>query len=197
MKKILSVMLAVMMLFGALSISASAVAPDYFWGKQVGDGVIVSEGTHAILVFDFAGGTSTYGLPVFDTDENAFVNVDGVGDKYIMLPGCKTDYYLTVNSPVKTPFVEAPEGYKFNGWYSPDTGEYYVAGERVTIESSWIGDVIDFEATYVPEKVDGDTLKTVLGVLTKVFGTILGILFFDGQAAAGIELVEKLLAGIM
>jgi hypothetical protein len=31
----------------------------------------------------------------------------------------------------------------------------------------------------------------------KVFGTILGILFLDGSSAAGIELMEKLLGGLL
>ncbi len=197
MKKILSVMLAVMMLFGALSIGVSAVEPDYFWDLTLKDGVTVSEGTHAILTFDFAGGTSTNALSVYDTSAAGFVSVEGVGDKYIMLPGSKSDCYLTANSTVKAPFVDAPEGYKFNGWYCYADNEYYVAGEKITIQKEWIGDVIEFEAAYIPAKVEGDTMKTVLGVLTKVFGTILGILFLDGSSAAGIELVEKLLAGIM
>lgn len=199
MKKILSVMLAIMMLFGALSIGASAasVQPDYFWNKTVANGVTVSQGTHAILVFDFGEGSSTYGLPVFDTEVNGFVTTDGVSGKYIMLPGSKTDYWLTAASTVKTPYVDAPEGYKFNGWFSPQTGEYYVAGERIVIENSWIGQVIDFEASYIPAKAEGDTMKTVLDILMKVFGTIIGILFFDGSSSAGIELMEKLLGGLL
>lgn len=197
MKKILSVMLAVLTLFSVLSIGASAVEPGYFWNQQVTDGVVVSDNIHTILTFDFAGGTSTNALPVFDTTKNGFVNVDAVGDTYIMLPGSKSDCYLTAGSSIKAPFVDAPENYKFNGWYCYENNEYYVAGEKITIPSDWIGKVVEFEASYLPAKVEGDTMKTVLGVLTKVFGTILGILFLDGSSSAGIELVEKLLGGLL
>lgn len=197
MKKILSVMLAIMMLFSALSIGASAAAPSDFWNKQVADGVVVSEGTHTILVFDFNGGTSTLALPVFDTTQNGFVQTDGVGDKYIMLPGCASDAYLTVGTYVTAPHVDAPEGKKFNGWYCWANNEYYVGGERIEIMPDWIGKVVEFQADIIPAKAEEDTMKTVLGILTKVFGTIIGILFLDGSSAAGVELVNKLLAGIM
>lgn len=201
MKKVLSVMLAVLMLFGALSIGASAVTQipndkNVIFGTTVG-GTTVSEGTHAIVVFDFNGGSSTYDLSVYDTDVAAFVQVSDFSGKYIMLPGCDTDCFLTAGSSINTPYVEAPDGYKFNGWFCKDAGEYYIAGEEVEIQKDWIGKSITFQASYIPAKAEGDTMKIVLGVLTKVFGTILGILFLDGSSAAGIELVEKLLAGIM
>lgn len=196
MKKILSVMLAVMMLFGALSIGASAVTGSEFWGTTVKDGITVSEGTHAILTFDFAGGSSTNALNVYSTEKGGFVNTENVDGVYVMLPGSKSEYTLKSGSSIKTPFVEAPEGYKFNGWFCYANSEYYVAGEKVEISADWIGDVVEFEAQYVPAKVEGDTLKTILGVLSKVFGTVIGILFLDGSSAAGIELVEKLLANI-
>ena len=198
MKKILSVMLAVMMLFGALSISASAaeLAPGDFWDKTVAQGVTVSKGTHAILTFDFGNGSSTNSLNVYSSDLNGFVSTDNFSGVYIMLPGSTPQYTLKAESVIYTPYVDAPEGYKFNGWYCYGDGEYYVAGEQVTIESTWVGNVTIFRATYIPAKAEGDTLKTILGVLSKVFGTIAGILLFDGSSAQGIEMVEKLLANI-
>ena len=198
MKKILSVMLAIIMLFGALSISASAstMSADDFWNKYVTDDILVNPNEHSILKFDFAGGSSTNALYVYDTAKGGFVSTDGVSGIYVMLPGSQVGYTLKPGSTIKTPYVEAPEGYKFNGWFCYGDGEYYVAGEKVTIPSDWKGRVIDFEAQYIPAKGEGDTLKTVLGVLSKVFGTVIGILFLDGSSAAGIELVEKLLANI-
>ncbi len=196
MKKILSVMLAVMMLFGALSIGASAATGSEYWGTTVKDGLVVSEGTHTILSFDFAGGSSTNALNVYSTEKGGFVSTENVSGVYIMLPGSKAEYVLTAGSSVKAPYVEAPEGYKFNGWFCYANGEYYVAGEKIVIENDWITNVVEFEAQYIPAKVEGDTLKTILGVLSKVFGTVIGILFLDGSSAAGIELVEKLLANI-
>ena len=204
MKKILSVMLAVLTLFSVLSIGASAAQLPYSENQLFGttingssESYTISSSVHTILGFDFAGGTSTYALPVYDTEKGGFVDTEGVGDKYLMLPGCKSSYYLTYGSSIKTPYVEAPEGYKFNGWFCAENHEYYVAGETIKIPQDWIGNLVEFEATYIPAKVEGDTMKTVLGVLTKVFGTILGILFLDGSSSAGVELVEKLLAGIM
>ena len=197
MKKILSVMLAIMMLFTALSVSASAATPSDYWNTQVADGIVVSESTHTILVFDFNGGTSTLTLNVFDSTQNGFVATDGVGDKYIMLPGCTSDTYLTAGSYVTAPHVDAPENMKFNGWYCWSNNEYYIGGERIEIQEDWIGKVVEFQANIIPAKAEGDTLKTILGVLTKVFGTIIGILFLDGNSASGVELVNKLLAGIM
>ena len=201
MKKILSVMLAVLMLFGALSIGASAATQlpydkDQIFGQKV-EGVTVSKNTHAILTFDFAGGSSKFALPVFDTTVNGFVSVDKFSGKYIMLPGSEVSYLMTAGNVVQAPYVTAPEGYDFNGWWCPKNGEYYTQGEDIKIENTWVGSMIELKATYIPAEAEEDTMKMVLGVLTKVFGTILGLLFLDGSSAAGIELVEKLLGGLM
>ena len=201
MKKILSVMLAVLMLFGALSVSASAVTQlpndkNIIYGSTVGD-TVVNNQLHAIVVLDFNGGSSMDNLNVFDTGVGGFVEVEGFTGKYIMLPGSSTDCFLTAGSTIKLPFVKAPDGYVTRGWYCRANGEYYVVGAEVEISSDWIGNSVTFQAAYYPAEMEGDTLKTILGVLTKVFGTILGILFLDGSSTAGIELVNKLLSGIM
>lgn len=197
MKKILSVMLAIMMLFGALSVSASAAEANEYFGQNVA-GVDVVKGKHVILVFDFGAGSSKLPLAVYDGTK--FVETTGVTGKYIMLPQKATD--LTLDSMVTLPSVKAAENDDFLGWYCYADREYYISGADVVIPQEWFdanngSGVVYFSARYEPREPEEDTMKTVLGVLTKVFGTILGLLFLDGSSAKGIELVEKLLGGLL
>lgn len=201
MKKILSVMLAIMMLFGALSISASAanVPP-----SEVLNPVIASS-DKVVIVFKFYGGTSKLELPVYYSDvaDGSFVNEKVTGD-YYLLPGAG-GAELRIGTSITLPSVTPPEGKAFVGWDSSVDTQDFVAGAtyeitQLRVETSKLypnSGIIYMEAMYEAAEPEGDTMATVLSVLTKVFGTILGILFLDGNSAAGVELVEKLLGGIM
>lgn len=200
MKKILSVMLAIMMLFGALSVSASAVEAQDLWGTTPGT-VTITKGTHAILSFDYYGGKSYNKMICYDAATGKFVEAEASGI-YLMLPGAyNAQRFSTVDSYgdyVRMP-IATGDGEFLLYWFCEETGEQIAGGTSWTIpefERSSQG-VFHFTAKYAPAEPEEDTMKTVLGVLTKVFGTILGLLFLDGSAPAGIALVEKLLGGLL
>ncbi len=200
MKKILSVMLAIMMLFGALSVSASAIEASDMWGKTPGE-VTITKGTNAILSFDYNGGKSYSDMIVYDAATGNFIEAEASGI-YLMLPGAYNSQRVeTVDSygdAVKMP-IAIKDGEMLLYWYCVETGQ------QLAPDSTWFvpeyeksaQGVFHFTARYAPAEPEEDVMATVLGVLTKVFGTILGILFLDGSSTAGIELVEKLLGGLL
>ena len=202
MKKILSVMLAVMMLFGALSISASAanVPPT----EKLNE--LIKNENAVIIVFRFNGGTSKYVLPVFYSDvlENGGFVDEIVSGDYYLLPGAN-GMTLGANTSFNLPSVVPPDGKAFVGWDSSIDSQDFVAGARyditsdriVVAHSSLSNGIIYMEAMYEAAEPEEDTMATVLGILMKVFGTIIGILFLDGNGPAGVELMEKVLGGIL
>lgn len=202
MKKILSVMLAIMMLFGALSLSASAadsVYDEMFQIQVPNTNNTIASGGHLILEFDFGPGKSKLPLPVYSN--GIFVETAEVTGTYYMLP---TDYNkLVAGAAVQLPSVQAADTDDFVGWYCYADKEYYTSGEYIErIPDEWFtanngSRVVKFQAKYEPREPEGDTMATVLGILSKVFGTILGLLFFDGNASQGVALIEKILGGIM
>ena len=203
MKKILSVMLAIMMLFTALSISASAadVKPGQVGFKDTSDVVIPSG--HNIIIFHFGAGKSNTALWVYDTEKGfLFKNAGEVTGDYVMLPSDENELYA--GSTVFLPAVVGPDGYNCSGWQLmsygfADTGVTYGHGLNSywKIPAGCQNKVIEFTAIYTQADVEGDTLTTILGVLSKVFGTILGLLLFDGSAAKGTELVNSLLGSLL
>ena len=200
MKKILSVMLAIMMLFGALSISASAenLTVDSLVTEKVNN-------DNVLVVFNFNGGTSKYDLPVYTpgSANGTFTLTSGVGGIYYLVPGADGKS-LEAGSFFVMPSVVAPEGKQFLGWECTVRDYDLVATSTFTLTKDDIfyahalhSGVIYMTAMYESAEAEGDTMKTILGVLTKVFGTIIGILFLDGESSAGIALIEKLLGGLL
>ena len=195
MKKILSVMLAIMMLFGALTVSASAASTV--------NGVEVSS-DQVVILFDFNGGSATNPELLWDYDPvNGFYTPTSVSGKYYMLPR-SSDEMVAGRDRVYFPAVTGPSDTMVcSGWMLEssfeDVGAIYGAGGgsfwKIPAEAG--GQIVLFRAVYTSTEGEGDTLKTILGVLTKVFGTILGLLFFDGSSAQGIQTVDKLLGSLL
>ncbi len=194
-------MLAIMMLFGALSISASASNNDILqlWRDPSTVVIInneqISKADHVVLSLNFNGGSSFTEVASYDPNAGSFVW--GVAsDTYLMLPGAAGNY-LRPGEPVTLPRVTAPDGKQFTGWYCEETGEYVVGGKTWVIPEGTGGTIYHFTAEMLPSEAEADTMATVMGILIKIFGTIIGILFLDGSAAAGIELMEKMLGGLL
>lgn len=206
MKKILSVMLAIMMIFGALSVSASAAVTNdevlREW-KNTSNSTIVIQNKeypktdYVVLQFNFNGGTSYTDLPSYDTTTQSFVN-GKVSDTYLFLPGNGSNLGSPMPGNIITlPLVTPAEGDSFQGWYCVETGALIAGGGYFVIPENSGGSVYTFMAKYYPAEAPNDTLGMILGILMKVFGTIIGILFLDGSSAAGIELMEKMLGGLL
>lgn len=188
MKKILSVFLAMLMLFGALSIGASAVtAEDY------ADSALVNE-NQVVLVFKFNGGKSYGPQRVYNPTTNNFDSAQVEGD-YIMIPYNESD--LIVGTNITLPDVTPASGDKFIGWYCEEDGKTYaVAANGYEIPAYAGKEVITFTAWYKPAEPESDTLGTILGILTKVFGAIIGIVLYGGDTEAGVALMNKVLGGL-
>lgn len=190
MKKLLAVLLAVITLFSALGLCATAgTYEDYFDG-------VADPTTQAILVFDLNGGSLKNDARVYNTVTNKFEIMSGkdITGKYIMLPYDSTSQ--TVGQFVQLPYVTPPSGQDFRGWFCFDDNITHAAGSDYRIPAGKAGNVIQFYASYIPAEAEEDTFATVLNILVKVFGAIAGILIYNGNTEAGIALFDKILGAL-
>lgn len=198
MKKILSVVLAVMMIFGSFAISASA-ASEPIWNEGSWNGVIASN--QCTIRFDFRGGKPMKSLPVYDSSLGKFVYTTDVPDPYIMYP-TSADDLVAGSSYIWLPNAMLSDGSYLKGWevqieYAPDGYNQVLASDYMyRIPNGAAGKQITFIAHYNQAVVEEDTLGTILGILTKVFGAIIGILLYGGDTEAGVAMMDKILGGL-
>lgn len=204
MKKVLALFLAVMMLFGALSISSSAM--DLETVKK--DENI--KANQVILIFDLNGGTIKGGIRVYtpkyyDAQKNEWVPgsfnyVDNyLENMYYMIPE-SDDAQISGKSSVRLPGVNPPSGHVFNGWFCEETNHTY-PGSRLFDIPEYTGDsLLHFIAAYSLEVPEEDEMAGVFNILVKVFGTIIGLLFLsdreEGAVEAGMQLMNDLLGSL-
>ena len=191
MKKLLSVLLATLMLFSVLGVSASASVYDNYY-----DSGIVSRESQVVISFDLNGGSLKTGAYVYDTSINNFVYKDGadITGKYIMLP--RTKDTQRVGQFIRLPAMTAPSGYQFDGWYCYFDSNKYASNADYKIPAGAAGEVIEFYASYIPAEVEEDTFASILKILIKVFGAIAGILLYNGDTEEGIALFDKILGAL-
>lgn len=227
MKKVLALFLAMMMLLSALSIGVSAydvetakkeagvaknqvVLSFNLNGGTIKGGVRVYEPQHTVsqpkidangnVVYD-ADKNVVYETVVvpgeFKWDENYLENM------YYMLPeNINGDTSAqTPNSTVRLPNVTAPSGYVFNGWYCVWSNSTHPGNRMYTIPAHTGGQIIEFIADYSLETPEEDEMEGVFNILVKVFGTIVGLLFYSNTGSpnpvqAGMDLMETLLGGL-
>ena len=191
-------MLAIMMLFGALSVSASAADGPSYQGKVVNS-------NQTIIHFNFNGGSATNPDQLWVYDAlNGFQPGTDISGSYYMLPQ-SDDELVAGYSRIYLPAVKAPSdtqvcaGWQLESQFLSDVGMVYGAGgaSHWDIPAAAAGKIVKFTAIFTATEGEGDTLQTILGVLTKVFGTILGLFLFDGSSAKGIELVNGLLSNLL
>ncbi len=201
MKKVLAVLLSVMMLFGALSFSSSAASTSIPYFNEInGNPALANPRTQVIVVFQLLGGTLKSGVNVYDEETNKFTWVEGFDEPtYIMLPRNSED--LKPESVIQLPAVTPPSGYSFDGWHCRGVAgiqEYatYAANSAFEIPAGSAGQVIEFRAAYSPAEIEPDTMETIMTILVKVFGTIIGLLFLS-DAQAGMEMMENLLGQLL
>ncbi len=202
MKKILSVMLAIMMLFGAMSINASAISYDF--NSQIG-GEYPDSATQAIVVLHFGTtGSSKTVLSVYNPETSMFEYQSAVTGSYYYLPGNAdaASRDMTAGSLIYLPEVTCSEETKeCTGWqlqkYTINGMTKFAEGSYVELPADCGGKIYEFVAVYSDRAPEEDTMAMVLGVLMKVFGTIVGILFLDGNSAAGVELMQSVLGGLL
>ncbi|MBQ8503665.1 MAG: hypothetical protein IJ491_05235 [Clostridia bacterium] len=201
MKKILSVILAVMMLFGALSVGASAASiyPDQ-WHQS---GLVADN--QAVLVFNLNGGTLKSTAIVYNSTTGQFEEVSGFNEAtYYMLPAQGNPTAHTVGTVIVLPDVIPPTGYSFAGWqYRDADGLLQQPGALANFYiQDWIftGNnygKVEFTAVFTPAEAEEDTLAKVMSILVKVFGAIIGIVLYGGDTEQGVALMNKVLGGVM
>ena len=182
MKKVLALLLAVMMLFGSLSVNASAAVTDYkpseastaLYTTLKQTGVINLD--QAVIAFDVQNGTFYGKMNVYEGGK--FQAMDGVTGVYYMIPDNvnSLNTNLVPGRYVILPQVVAPTGKTFDGWYCYYDDELYSAGSKYVIPAEGVGafgGVIEFVAFYSPAPVEKDIFATIISTL---IGLVAGLI---------------------
>ncbi len=220
MKKALSLLLAILMIFSVLSVGTFATSGTEGEGADptststIRDILIeanVMSADDCILKFYVGSGEFMGDQRVFDYAERRFVSkspeqLKTIGDPYVKYP--EQPGTQKPGSTVALPLVKAPTGYAFNGWHCVDDNSTAVAGvsgwtipENFRTVSGGVGEstagkVITFRAIYVPADVEEPVFNKVFDILAKIFGTIIGLIAYEGDTNAGIAFVRKIFSGI-
>jgi hypothetical protein len=204
MKKVLALLLSVLVVFGTLSISAFALTEaDYEDLYNGTDEVYGLTHEQAILSFNLNGGKIKGGVWVYKNGKFTYVT-NYSENVYDMVPNNSKDSKKESQTPgdeITLPPVTAPSDCTFNGWYCYLTQETYPANYKFIVPEAAAGEVVHFMADYTLTVPEEDTMAGVMDILVKVFGTIIGLLFFSdkhGSAAIeeGMQIVEKLIGGL-
>ncbi len=212
MKKLLSVLLAVMMLFGTVAMSASAANFDMSYqaatsilrsetGLSVDDTFGRVEGDWVIIYFNAGGFTTNSMIKVYDaeTGDITVQNPGFTGNFWFIPDSVTSTYYIGDGGRVTLPRMLGNEIQSFEGWRCVANKQPYVAGEGVTITLDMVNEhgVVEFEPIAGYAQPEEDIMGTILGILIKVFGSIVGLLFCNGDTLAGQELVGNLLGDML
>ena len=206
MKKVLALFLAIMMLFGTLSVGASALDLESISDERKAAGKLTDN--QVILSFDLNGGTIKGGVRVYtpayyDTNGNKVAGSFSWSESYL-----ENMYYMIPESigeqepgdEVALPNVTPPSGYVFNGWYCTYTNSTHPGNRSFKIPDHTGGKVLQFIADYAPDTPEEDEMAGVFNILVKVFGTIIGLLFLsdkeEGAVEAGMQLMSNLLGSL-
>jgi len=196
MKKVLSVLLAALMILSCMSISA--FADDFF-----GNGRASEE--EAVLKFKLQGGTVKAGQYVYDpTTGNAnYTSEEDVPDTFYIAPVGSMVGMYKVGNKVTLPSVKGPKGWQFLGWQrtsgmqeNADRSIYTAGPGQYTIKPEDKGTVVEFTAVYEQAEVDEDTFAKVFDILIKVFGTIIGLIAYNGNIQKGQDFMAKIFSSL-
>ena len=59
-----------------------------------------------------------------------------------------------------------------------------------------IGRVVEFRAVYQEAKMEEDTFAKVFGILIQVFGTLIGLIAYQGNIEKGQDFMKKIFSSI-
>ncbi len=212
MKKILSVFLAVLMLFSVLSVSSSAAqyvaatkqdALDYItdtygsaslYDKDNNDDGLI------LVCYSVGDGEYITEVDALDMATNRVIETLTPGARYFQVPPSLTENYIGYTN-YQLPIAKASdtETWQFNGWYCTGNKQSYVGGDVIELTPEMVseGNCIYFTADYVRVPASSDVLETIINVLIKVFGSIVGFLFFDGVPEAGQDFLSEMISGLL
>ena len=204
MKKLLSVLLAALMIFGSLGMSASALSiggtsgVDYVMPTKAELETALSQNDFILKFINNDGFT-------FTADQVLYVSGKGfqtVNDKYkgtfYMLPQNAGDYYFGVDDIRLPRMAGNEEVYQFMGW-TDKNGQQYTFAENVKVTMSMADNdgVVTFNPWFVSANTGADTMTMIIGILCKIFGAIYGLLFLGGDTELGVARVQGILGGIL
>lgn len=200
MKKILAVLLSIMMLFGAVSMSASAATAElYLDVNTVQTGVAIGNYTYEtgdiVVRFNVQNGVINRGVTALTTVGTQIIN--GISSSFLMVTSINGDH-IKAGSVIDLPFITAVEGKSHTGWkceIGPDK-QSYTAGQTYTVPEGYAGTYIEFTPTFEITEPDEDTMTTIMNVLVKVFGAIIGLIVFTGDMEKGQALVQEMLGSL-
>ena len=200
MKKVLSVVLAIMMALSCMAVSVSA-ADDYPYFGTNG-----ASTDQAVLKFRLNGGTVKSSQYVYNekTGTASWVAAEEVPNVFAIVPIQEYKNMYKENDIITLPSVKAPKGYSFVGWQrmpstkpgDTDKGIYSTAPGQYKITSIDTGIVVEFNAVYEQGEVEEDTFAKVFEILAKIFGTIIGLIAYNGNVQAGIDFVNSIFSSI-
>ena len=202
MKKILAVLLSIMMIFGTVAFSASAASADAIPTADILSGnlpgnLVFNADDNLVFVFKFTGGTMYTGQ--WELTTSGLVYNEGITNTYIMVAD-NGNKLLSVTDKIWMPSIIPPSGQAFNGWFcsnGPDAGKTIAANAWYEIPDAAAGMVIEFTANVSPAEPEEDTMTTIMNILIKIFGTIIGIVVYTGNVEQGIALMEEMLGSIL
>lgn len=217
MKKVLSVILAMLMLCSVFAVPSFAettepvVTPPagYDWWATSETGGPIANVEQVLVVFALNGGTLKNDTYIYDFNTNKFIYSKGsdVKGTYYMVPIDK-GAQIGGQSSVQLPSVTAPSGKQFDGWYLEsynqdikDTEPYVAIGSSFGANSMFKLPkanklIVYFSAAYSSASDETPTLQKVLGILIKVFATILAAVT-DKTSEYWIAYLNEMLAGIL
>ena len=68
--------------------------------------------------------------------------------------------------------------------------------ENVVLKEVDIGRVVEFRAVYQEAKMEEDTFAKVFGILVQVFGTLIGLIAYQGNIEKGQDFMKKIFSSI-
>ncbi len=212
MKKLLSVFLAVLMIFSVFSVSSSAAttvtAPDLqeaidatkaLYGENSMYNASTNKKGYVIVCYTVGVGTYMYEVNVYDTQKKDFVKTTAPGAAYYQVPTNRNENYIGYAN-YQLPYVMDTEEKQFVGWTCSGNQKQYTAGAVIQLTSDMItpgAECIYFNAEYITVVPQSDVLETIINVLIKVFGSIIGFLFFEGDPDQGAGFMEDMIGGIL
>lgn len=204
MKKALSVFLAVLMMFSVLSVGSfaandttgSSVATSPWHGPK-GEGKPANY-DQVVCEFKLNGGTLKSAQQVYnlETGKWEYTDPDDIIGTWAMVPQNDREMIGDGEHFITLPSIKAPTDKQFIGWYCSYDGSLYGANGPFRIPAGTGGTIIEFTAQWEPSDYEEDTITKVLGILFKVFGTIIGLLFYSGDTEMGVALMEKVFGGL-
>ena len=213
MKKVISVVLAVIMLFSALAISSVAesdtehhptvpqAAREFHESLRKTD---VLKDDQVVIAFDLLNSGATFKFPVttYDINSGEFKTTKNIKGIYYMVPDNSdpaNSSYLTPGTKIVLPTVVAPNGAEFKGWEYVDlkgNPHTLTAGSIFTIpEGSDVVGMLYFSAVLVAGEYEvsflDSILDTLMGILSNVVDTLM-----NGGLASGDSIIDILMGAI-